>query len=258
VVGGAAQDAQARPVHRPEDQPVVLVGDVVVAVAEEHEVVVLEPGQERLGLVDVGRVDRELRRVQLGGYLERLRSHLRPVLDGGADLADDAQQVAPECVQLRSIGLPRHLGVDHGLGDRVVRRGGVGRQDVDQGAGVVAADVHDRVDDQVDAEAAPVQLHRHRIDQERHVVGDDLHRRVRRLPAVLLELRVVDAQLRLAGRARACEVEVGQRSAVEVDRGALGQVLGGHPAVVLPRERLGLRGVSVVKLLVQPRTDAVD
>ena len=46
---------------------------------------------------------------------------------------------------------------------------------------------------------AAAELHRHRVDEERHVVGDDLDDGVRRLPAVLLELRVVDADL---GRAR--------------------------------------------------------
>ena len=52
-------------------------------------------------------------------------------------------------------------------------------------------------------EAVAVDLHRHRIDQERHVVVDDLDDRVRRLPAVLLDRRVEHAHARPA-RARAC------------------------------------------------------
>jgi hypothetical protein len=63
---------------------------------------------------------------------------------------------------------------------------------------------------------------------------------VRRLPAVHLELRVVDAHLRLAGRAAAGVVEVGERRAVEVDLAALGEVVGGDPAVVLADELLRL------------------
>ena len=93
------------------------------------------------------------------------------------------------------------LGVDHRLGDRPVGGVGPGGRTSLQRAALVAVDGDHRVDDQVDAEAVAVQLHRHRVDQERHVVGDDLDCGVRSTPAVALELRVVDAHLRLAGRA---------------------------------------------------------
>ena len=76
------------------------------------------------------------------------------------------------------------------------------------------------------------------VDQERHVVVDDLDDRVGRLPAVLLELRVVDAQL---GRARPpllAEAQLRQRGAVEVERVALGQILRRHVAEISPDEPL--------------------
>ena len=57
----------------------------------------------------------------------------------------------------------------------------------------------DRVDDQVQRQVVAVDFHRHRIDQERHVVVDDLDDRVRRLPAVILDRRIEDAH---AGMAR--------------------------------------------------------
>ena len=44
------------------------------------------------------------------------------------------------------------------------------------------------------ARPVPVDLHRHRIDQERHVVVDDLDHGVIGVPAVLFENRVIDAQ----------------------------------------------------------------
>ena len=60
-----------------------------------------------------------------------------------------------------------------------------------------------------------------------------------------VELRVVDAHVRRAGRAPPREVEVRERGAVDVERAALGQVVGRDPAVVLARERLGLLGLAL-------------
>ena len=73
----------------------------------------------------------------------------------------------------------------------------------------VAADVEDRVDQQIQAQAEPVQLHRQRIDDERHVVADELDCGVRRLPAVLFEVGVVHADSRGTGfaAARECRCE---------------------------------------------------
>ena len=48
----------------------------------------------------------------------------------------------------------------------------------------VASDADDGVDDEVDAEAVSAQLHAHRVDQERHVLGHRLHDRVCGLPPV--------------------------------------------------------------------------
>src|SRR3712207_7066552 len=58
-----------------------------------------------------------------------------------------------------------------------------------------------------------------------HVVGDDLEDRVGRLPAVLLEERVVHPHLRLAGGPPVGEAEVAHRGAVEVDGGPAVEVL---------------------------------
>ena len=59
-----------------------------------------------------------------------------------------------------------------------------------------------------------------------------------------LEARVVDPHLRGAGRAPAGEVEVGERRPVDVLRTALGKVVPGHPAVVLPDELLRLSAAA--------------
>jgi hypothetical protein len=93
--------------------------------------------------------------------------------------------------------------------------------------------------------ALAIDLHRHRVDEERHVVVHDLDHRVRAGPSVLLEARVVDAQLRRAARELARESEVRHRRAVEVVGRAVGEILGIDVAVVVfyecPR-LLGARG----------------
>ena len=227
---------------------------VVLAVSEEGEVVRLEPLDEGGGLLHVLAVGRRRAAAKLARRVERLAAHRGPVLDGRADLADHALEVQLELAQLVRVGLPGDLGVDHGLGDHALlgRLAGELGEDLEQLAVLVAAHAQHRVDDQVDPEPAAVQLHAHRIDQERHVVGHDLDGRVGRLPAVLLEVRVVDAHLRRAGCALAGEVEVPEREAVEIERVALDHVLDRDPAVQLAGEGLGELGVGGAELLPDP------
>ena len=173
---------------------------LVVAVAEEGEVVVLEPDEERARLGDLVGVERRRVGPQLGRPASSARARIsRPVVDRGAHLVDHALEVALELLAARpgrSGARPRR-----GSPTRPACRSAsapCGSTSSSSPVGV-AAHLDDRVDDQVDAEAAPVELHADRVDQERHVVGHDLDGRVRRLPAVRLELGVVDADL---GRAR--------------------------------------------------------
>jgi hypothetical protein len=114
------------------------------------------------------------------------------------------------------------------------------------------------VDGQVDDQAVAVQLHGHRVDQERHVVGDDLHDRVPRAPAVLLEAGAVDPDLGLAGLAIVGKAPVGQHGPVEVVRVQLEQVLGGQALVVLAGELLDLLAPVLGHLLVDGRDNLLQ
>ena len=114
------------------------------------------------------------------------------------------------------------------------------------------------MDEQVDARVLAAELHRRRVDEERHVVGDELDDRVRGLPSVLLEVGVVDAHVGRAGLALAREAPVGERGAVEVERVELGEVLGRHPAVVLADELLGLRRLVLAESLADAGADGLD
>ncbi len=162
-----------------------------------------------------------------------------------------------EPVQDLGLGLAVYLHVDHRLGDGVLVVG-VRGQDLQEPALFVAPHLYHGVDHEVDRVALAVYLHPGGVHEEGHVVVDDLDDGVGGLPAVLLELRVVDPDLPLAGLPLAREVPVGHRRPVHVDGGAVLQVLGVDPAVVLARELLCLRRLILWQLLPDPVYDPVE
>ena len=256
--GSAAQDPEPRAVDRLQPRLVALVDQVVLAVAEEREVVVDQPVEERLGLLDERRIHAGRRvAVELVDQRRRAGAHLLPVLDRGADLGQHPLDRLPQLVEQHPIVLAPDLDVDDRFADHVLR-GGVVLEHLDQLALGVAPDPDHRVDHQVDPVPEPPELHRHRVDDERHVVGDDLDQRVRRLPPVLLEVRVVDPHLRLARLPVLGQVPVRDRGAVQVERVAVREVLGRDPLVVLADERLARRDLAGGQALPHAFADRVD
>src|SRR5438067_13687896 len=81
---------------------------------------------------------------------------------------------------------------------------------------------------------------------------------MRRLPAVLFEVGVVDLHLGRRGPPRVGQVPVGQRRAIQIERTAISEVLGGHPVVVLAHERLAARRLLPGQALAHARADVVD
>ncbi len=78
---GAAEDAEAADRHRAERVVAVGVGhEVVAAVAEEREVVVGHPAQQRPAFGQLGRVDRRRLRVELGDHRLERAAHGLPVV----------------------------------------------------------------------------------------------------------------------------------------------------------------------------------
>ncbi len=69
---------------------------------------------------------------------------------------------------------------------------------------------------------------------------------------MLLDLRVVDPDQRLAGLAVLAETEMGQRRAIDVERVALEQIDRRDRAVVVADERLGALRRAIGELVVQP------
>ncbi len=136
------------------------------------------------------------------------------------------------------VGLAVDLDVDRRLGDAAVL------DELLEVALLVAPHADDRADHQVEAAAVPGDLHRDRVDEERHVVVHELDDGVRRLPAVLFEGRVVDAHLQLARQPLLHQAPVRERRAGELVRRAGGEVLGRNVRVVGADPPLDVVGVG--------------
>ena len=110
------------------------------------------------------------------GDAQRGGSHLRPVLDGLAHVAQHTLEVGGQHLVTGDVGAAIDLYVHPRLDQLVgVRRAGarrVGHRD--QRAGDVAPHDELRVHDQLDRPAVAAELGGDRVDEERHVVGDDL------------------------------------------------------------------------------------
>ncbi len=195
-----AQDAEAG-LRRDRDRGgVVVAEEIVFAIAEIGEVVVVEPFEEGLGLRHLVGRQAGRRRVQRGEDLLGAGAHLPPVGGRGADIRQHLLE------QVLDLGqrVRRRLLVDAdlhlGFGDLLALA-----RDARLPA-AIAHDADDRMDDEIDREVALVERGGQRIHQEGHVVVDHLDDGVGAVPALLVEARIVDAHLgrarRAAGRRR--------------------------------------------------------
>src|SRR5258705_366913 len=144
-------------------------------------------------------------RAQLGG----VGPQARPLPPGGAPVGEEGGGAGPRGPE----PLPRRLAVDLQMDERLPDSGGHPPTpgtgpDAQQVAVGVAADGDDGVDDEVEAAALADELHRQRVEEERHVVDDDLDDGVGRRPAVVVEGGGVDPDAGGAGRAAFGQVEM--------------------------------------------------
>ncbi len=236
------EDAEAGAGQRTQQLVLAVPLEPVLAVPEEREVVVGQPLEQLATLADLVGIQRRRFLLELVDDGEHLGVHLLPVLDR---LPDVAQHPLHGLLDLRGVVVavahPVDLDVHPGLADRPV--GGLERAVLDrhhalEGAGDVADDVEVRVDDDVHAAELARELHRERVDEERHVVGDHLdHRVAARRPAVLAQARGERVDPRGPLGPVAGELVVRREGAVHVDLGAVDDVLGGDVAVVRVEER---------------------
>ncbi len=256
--GRVAEDPEPGPRDRTQAILAVARQQVVLAEAEEREVAIVHPCQQRGGLEALVAIQRRRRIAQLGDQLRGALAHRRPVLDGRRHLAQDGKQPLAQPLQIPRLAVAIDLEVDERLQQGALVRRGIRREDGRKLTVGLPPDAHDGMDELVDPGAAAAERHRRRVDQERHLVGDDLDDRVQGLPAVLLELRVVHAHQRRPGLAPAGEAAVRERGAVEVERVQLDEVLERHAPVVLADELLGLRRLVLPQPLPDARADRLD
>jgi hypothetical protein len=254
--GAGAQDAQAGAGQHAQHVLPLLVGQFVVALAEQGEVVLGQPAQEgqHLGQL-VGWHRRRLLFEHRDG-VDQLRAHRLPVVDRGAHVAQDAGQAVVQRLQAGGLGAAVDLDVDQRFEPPFARVAGW-----QQGFGVVggvAPDLHHRVHDQVQRQALAVDLHRDRIDEEGHVVVDDLDHGVRGLPAMFVDARVDHPQPGLAAGELARKVPVRQGRAIQVVGRSFGQILGIDVGVIPPYKGLQCRLLGRGQAVLDAGDDLVD
>ena len=198
--------------------------------------VVLDPLEECAGLIELVAVDGRRRRSQIRNALAQLLAHAAPVRHRGTNVVERGTHLRLDRVEHSLLGLAIGFDVDDRLDDGPFARVLDGQERVDAPV-FLPVEAHHGVDDEVARIPAAVQDHPHRVDQERHVVGDNLDDGVGRLPAVLLDPGVVDPDLRAARRTPPSEIEMRHRGAVEIARLAFGEVVGRRAGVVAGKER---------------------
>ena len=163
------ENAEAGAGNRPRRRLLPLAGQVVLAVAEEQEMAGRQPGQQLAGLrllrvADVG---------EPGDQFAGGRPHPPLVLHGDPQVIQHPAQVRGELDGIAGVG---QLHVDPGLLDRAGGRLGadVRLHGPVRDACHVPLHGEQRMDDQPDVGQVPVELHRHRVDQVGHVIGDDV------------------------------------------------------------------------------------
>ena len=242
-----AKDAEARAGHCPQHVLPVLGEDVVLAIAEEREVVVVDPLEQVARLGELVRRDRRRRLVERDEQAADALAHRRPVVDRGAHVLEGAAQAGTHPLERLGARLPVDLDMDQRLGQPVLAA------DLEQPALRVPANAHDLTDHEVDRSPAPCHGHGDGVDEERHVVDDGLDDGVPRLPPVLLEVGRVDVHLQLARPPDAREVPVRDRRTVEIEVAAVFQVVGSDVRVVRADEPLDVFRLVALHALVDTR-----
>ena len=193
----AAGAEQPQPAVLTEFQDILtgIVDEIVLAVAEEGEVPLVQPPKQILGLPQLCNLGRMGNLVEPLGYLPGLVPHLRPVFDGGADVPKHPFQSFGQALPSFHAGAA-NLHCDPGfhvrsivtLGNQAGQTGqcsgvtagntNIGRNPVhfDQLIGLTVARDHEHgVEHEVNGRVLPDQLGVDRIHEEGHVVGDDVH-----------------------------------------------------------------------------------
>ena len=206
--------------------------------------VVVQPGEEVQPLLDLLAAQLGRSILQLSHQVAQPLAHGPPILDCQTDLLQHPQQPGFQLAVALG-GLFGDLDMDEGLPLALAALAEA--RDLPRG---VAQGRDDGVDDQRGFRMLPRQSRRHGVDQERHVVVDDLHHRVGGLPAVLFLPGGVDPHLRARLGPLAPEIPEREGRAVKVLRRLVQKVHRRDAREEMAREGLGvlasLRGHALV------------
>ena len=171
----AAQDAEPALEHRLERG--LAGGEDVVSDAEEGEIVRDQPFQELDGLGDLGHWHGRRIGLELRNLAGDARRHRAPILDAGAHIGEHLVDRSDDLGALALVVDALDMDVDEALARRSRGRG---RDALEGGQppGRVALDGKHGMHDEADVDAEIGELGEDGIDQERHVVVDDLEHRV--------------------------------------------------------------------------------
>jgi hypothetical protein len=238
------EDAEAGARDRPQQLVLALPLELVLPVAEEREVLVGQPLQELPGLSELLGVQRRRVALEPGDDVVDLGMHLLPVLDRLAHVAEHPLHVRDDLRRVVALTEPVDLHVHPRLADRVSdgrTRPVLDRHHALHPAGEVTDHVEVRVDDRVHAALLAGQLHGEGVDEERHVVDDDLDHGVPvGRPAVLAQGGRERPHLGCPLRPLGGQLVVRGECAVHVDVGAVDDVLGSYVPVVGMQQRVDL------------------
>ncbi len=189
-----------------------------------------QPAQEFLVLREVGRAAG----AEVGDGVEAGAPHRPPVLDREAHLGQHAGERRGKLVEQDGIGLAVDLDMHHRFRPRPLA--GLGRE-----ARKVAVEVAPRrqhgMGQQMHGDLAAIELVGDRVDQERHVVVDDLHDGVTAFEAVVLGRGIEHPDLGDAGQPAAGEGEQRDCRGGTLVGGGRRQVLVGDAAEQTAGER---------------------
>ena len=219
--------------------------------------IVGDPLEELLGLVEAGLVERKIEGRQLVGDLEHFRLHLRPVRDRRAHVLDRRCNVLAQCLYLIGVADPLDLEQHDRLGRAAAALFVAEGQDM---AARITLDTEDRMDDRVRGETRLVDCHRDRVDQERHVIGGDRNHGVTAVEAFLGGLRIEDPDLRRMRRALAQVLEHVLGDPCPFGRIPPADVVGRHVAEEVGSKSLRIAlagGTALAGNLVQDRLETL-
>ncbi|EXI92915.1 MAG: hypothetical protein AW12_00214 [Candidatus Accumulibacter sp. BA-94] len=202
---GGKTTGKARVIAVPKDAEPAVAGagqalltgsDEVLGSTKKDEIVGGDPAEvvRRLGV-----------RGELGSGCTHVLLDGGTILDRRAHIGENAGDLPLQIFHLAAVADAVDLEMNPRLGPAALP---AMRRDPLQAAVRPALGAEQRVQQTVDGQPAAIDEHGDRIDEERHVVGDDVDDRMRRMPAVAIKIRRVEGEHRLPQRPLLAEAKM--------------------------------------------------